>query len=77
MNTIKQSVESLTKQTQEIGKILALIRDIAEQTNLLALNAAIEAARAGEQDAASRWWPRRLAIWPSAPKRPRKKLSKP
>lgn len=49
MNTIKQSVESLTKQTQEIGKILALIRDIAEQTNLLALNAAIEAARAGEQ----------------------------
>ena len=49
MDTIKQSVESLTKQTQEIGKILALIRDIAEQTNLLALNAAIEAARAGEQ----------------------------
>ena len=42
-------MESLTKQTQEIGKILALIRDIAEQPNLLALNAAIAAARAGAQ----------------------------
>lgn len=49
MDAIKRSVDSLSKQTQEIGKILALIRDIAEQTNLLSLNAAIEAARAGEQ----------------------------
>ena len=42
------TVSGLSERTNDIGGILALIKDISDQTNLLALNAAIEAARAGE-----------------------------
>lgn len=55
INSLSQEVQSsataineLSTQSEQIGKVLEVIRGIANQTNLLSLNAAIEAARAGE-----------------------------
>ena len=41
-------IQRVESDSNEVGKIIDVIRAVAEQTNLLALNAAIEAARAGE-----------------------------
>ncbi len=48
VDDVAKAITSLEGESQDIGKVLEVIRAIAEQTNLLALNAAIEAARAGE-----------------------------
>ena len=48
METVAESIISLSEQSQAIGEIIATVNDLAEQSNLLAVNAAIEAAKAGE-----------------------------
>lgn len=51
ITSVKQAasaVEDLGRWSQEVGKIVEVIRDIADETNLLALNAAIIAAQSGE-----------------------------
>ncbi|WP_159999750.1 globin-coupled sensor protein [Roseomonas sp. 18066] len=44
----RDSIEAMSQQAAQIGKIAEIIADIAARTNLLALNATIEAARAGD-----------------------------
>ncbi|WP_111497360.1 methyl-accepting chemotaxis protein [Marinobacter bohaiensis] len=49
MEEASGAIGQVASRSDDINRILEVIRGIAEQTNLLALNAAIEAARAGEQ----------------------------
>lgn len=49
VNQVHQLISTLNNSTNEINKVVDVIKAVADQTNLLALNAAIEAARAGEQ----------------------------
>ena len=49
MESIADTVVSLSEQSQAIGEIIATVNDLTEQSNLLAVNASIEAAKAGEQ----------------------------
>ncbi len=47
MNRMVSSMQEITKNAQDVQKVIKVIDDISFQTNLLALNAAVEAARAG------------------------------
>ncbi|MCG2581809.1 MAG: methyl-accepting chemotaxis protein, partial [Marinobacter sp.] len=49
MDEASTAITQVATRSDDINRILDVIRGVAEQTNLLALNAAIEAARAGEQ----------------------------
>ncbi|WP_144820377.1 methyl-accepting chemotaxis protein [Marinobacter piscensis] len=49
MDEAGKAISQVAHRSDEINRILDVIRGVSEQTNLLALNAAIEAARAGEQ----------------------------
>jgi len=48
VNRIAATMAELSERTQQVGEIIASVKDLAEQSNLLALNASIEATKAGD-----------------------------
>jgi methyl-accepting chemotaxis protein len=48
MHEMIEAMHRITKNSDEIQRVIKVVDDIAFQTNLLALNAAVEAARAGQ-----------------------------
>lgn len=44
---LRQAIDGLQSQLDEVAQVIGVIADISKRTNLLSLNAAIEAARAG------------------------------
>ncbi|MEX1218904.1 MAG: methyl-accepting chemotaxis protein [Solirubrobacterales bacterium] len=51
VRALASEIGVLSKQTDQIGEIIATVSSIADQSNLLAFNATIEAAKAGEHGA--------------------------
>lgn len=45
---IAQTILDLSRQSQQVGEITAVVNNLAQQSKMLALNASIEAAKAGE-----------------------------
>lgn len=48
VQTIALTILDLSKQTQQVGEITAVVNNLAQQSKMLALNASIEAAKAGD-----------------------------
>lgn len=48
VQVIAQTILDLSKQTQQVGEITAVVNSLAQQSKMLALNASIEAVKAGD-----------------------------